>query len=210
MQFVGELQWMHVTLTAYGQWLPGDPRGFRTHRHREHVPGDYKNPPPVDYSRRHAYAATLMEYEPFTFAADVRGDVSAVLVETLDYYGLDVACVATAATHVHGLCKLPSGNAKTVIAQMKREVTVFLKSRNGRRPVWGRKCHLKPVCSCAHWNRTFGYISRHSKEGASAWQWEGPRSISSSTDCDTHAIREKRIAMRVAERGATWFRRRPR
>jgi hypothetical protein len=39
--------WFHVILTTYGAWLPGDPRGFRTRHHRDHVEGDYKSPPPV-------------------------------------------------------------------------------------------------------------------------------------------------------------------
>ena len=42
-----DFSWYHVVLTTYGAWLPGDPRGFRTRHHREHVPGDYKAPPPV-------------------------------------------------------------------------------------------------------------------------------------------------------------------
>jgi hypothetical protein len=38
--------WYHVTGSTYGAWLPGDPRGFRTRHHRQHVEGDYKDPPP--------------------------------------------------------------------------------------------------------------------------------------------------------------------
>jgi hypothetical protein len=30
---------------TYGTWLPGDPKGFRTRHHREHIEGDYKKPP---------------------------------------------------------------------------------------------------------------------------------------------------------------------
>ena len=37
--------WYHVVLSTYGSWLYGDKRGFRTRHHREHVDGDYKNPP---------------------------------------------------------------------------------------------------------------------------------------------------------------------
>jgi hypothetical protein len=41
-------RWHHVVLTTYGAWLYGDVRGFRTRHHREHVDGDYKNPPPAE------------------------------------------------------------------------------------------------------------------------------------------------------------------
>jgi hypothetical protein len=34
--------WFHVVLTVYGNWLPGDPRGFRTPKHEEHVEGIIK------------------------------------------------------------------------------------------------------------------------------------------------------------------------
>jgi hypothetical protein len=38
--------WYHVVVHVYGSWLRGDPRGWRARHHREHVDGDYKNPPP--------------------------------------------------------------------------------------------------------------------------------------------------------------------
>src|SRR4051812_22286516 len=38
--------WLHVSGSTYGTWLRGDPRGWRSRRHREHCEGDYKNPPP--------------------------------------------------------------------------------------------------------------------------------------------------------------------
>ena len=39
-------RWHHCIATTYGAWLPGDDFGFRTRHHREHVEGDYRNPPP--------------------------------------------------------------------------------------------------------------------------------------------------------------------
>src|SRR3954468_9029001 len=44
--------WYHCMGNTYGTWLPGDPRGFRTRLHREHVEGDYRNPPKEDYRQR--------------------------------------------------------------------------------------------------------------------------------------------------------------
>jgi len=41
---VRQLEWFHIILIAYAEWLNGDRLGFRTHHHREHVEGDYKNP----------------------------------------------------------------------------------------------------------------------------------------------------------------------
>ena len=39
-------RWFHCTVHTYGAWLHGSARGFRTRHHREHIEGDYKNPPP--------------------------------------------------------------------------------------------------------------------------------------------------------------------
>src|SRR5256885_771098 len=38
--------WYHCTAHTYGSWLRGDPRGWRSRHHREHVEGDYKHLPP--------------------------------------------------------------------------------------------------------------------------------------------------------------------
>ena len=41
--------WYHVGSNTKGTWLTGDPRGFRSRHHREHVEGDYRrlSPPAV-------------------------------------------------------------------------------------------------------------------------------------------------------------------
>ena len=55
----------HLIWGTYGSWLPGDPRGFRTRRHREHVEGDYKHPPPPGlYEGLHAYATDSLKKPP--------------------------------------------------------------------------------------------------------------------------------------------------
>lgn len=62
--------WYHCMGHTYGTWLPGDPRSFRTRHHREHIVGDYKNPPPPGmYDKRHAKAKSLMT-RPAVFLSD--------------------------------------------------------------------------------------------------------------------------------------------
>ena len=57
--------WYHVMGHTYGTWLPGDPKGFRTRDHREHVEGDYRNPPPKGmYDGLHEAAKRAMKREP--------------------------------------------------------------------------------------------------------------------------------------------------
>ena len=55
-------KWFHCTTHTYGAWLYGDPRGFRTRHHREHVEGDYKNPPPKGkYDRQYQRSKKLLK-----------------------------------------------------------------------------------------------------------------------------------------------------
>ena len=74
-------RWFHVILGTYGSWLPGDPRGFRTRHHRDHVDGDYKSPPPPGiYEHFHeTNTATLPSDEADPFAEKVE----ALLAERL-------------------------------------------------------------------------------------------------------------------------------
>jgi hypothetical protein len=52
--------WYHIMCHTYGTWLPGDDNGFRTRHHREHVNGDYKNPPPAGkYAGLHQHAQSI-------------------------------------------------------------------------------------------------------------------------------------------------------
>ena len=37
--------WYHCMVGTYGQWLPGDRRGWCERDHHEHVPGNRSHPP---------------------------------------------------------------------------------------------------------------------------------------------------------------------
>ena len=56
--------WYHCMGNTHGTWLPGDPRGFRTRHHKEHVEGDYKNPPVENYEQRLRKSKELMKRDP--------------------------------------------------------------------------------------------------------------------------------------------------
>ena len=57
--------WYHTTAHTYGTWLRGDARGWRARHHREHVDGDYRNPPPKGkYDALYQYSKSLMKRDP--------------------------------------------------------------------------------------------------------------------------------------------------
>src|SRR5204862_5246205 len=76
--------WYHVTNHVYGSWLRGDPRGWRSRHHREHVDGDYKNPPPKGkYDALLEYSKSLMKRDPVKINRDLRQFVLDAIVEKL-------------------------------------------------------------------------------------------------------------------------------
>src|SRR5258707_1081254 len=65
--------WYHIMCHTYGTWLPGDPKGCRTRHHREHVEGDYKNPPPKGkYDGLWARSKRLMKRDPVYLSSEQR------------------------------------------------------------------------------------------------------------------------------------------
>ena len=94
--------WYHVILTTYGAWLYGDARGFRTRHHREHVEGDYKNPPPVErYSATRSRSRQSLKQPPVNLPAELRSVVGLALKDRLEALGEFVLSLAVARQHVH-------------------------------------------------------------------------------------------------------------
>src|SRR6187200_2543057 len=106
-----EHRWFHITTHTYGAWLYGDPRGFRSRHHREHVEGDYKNPPrgeaAKEYAEKRERSQESLKQEPVRLPEDMRAIVGAALRERLHYLGAQVLAVSMSATHAHILAKMP-------------------------------------------------------------------------------------------------------
>jgi hypothetical protein len=78
--------WFHITWNTYGTWLPGDPRGFRSHNHRIHSSGTYKSPPPPgEHHLLHQRAKRELKREPIRLNAEQqRIALDAVLAKAMD------------------------------------------------------------------------------------------------------------------------------
>jgi REP element-mobilizing transposase RayT len=100
--------WFHVVGTTYGAWLPGDPRGFRTRDHREHIEGDYKNPPKTSRQHLHAHARAAMKRAPFRFTPTTQQAACGYFIEALNHYKIDYTTLCVAPTHFHLLLRAPS------------------------------------------------------------------------------------------------------
>ena len=165
-------RWYHCTTHTYGAWLPGDPRGFRTRHHREHIEGDYKRPPaPGTYTERHAASRELMPQAAVVFAADLREFVCRTLVTKLQSHGAQVLAASVSGRHVHFLARMPAGpTPRKWIGSAKRQVTFALKARGWTGEVWAARSKVNPIKDYRHQVNTFNYILDHRDEGA--WVWD--------------------------------------
>lgn len=169
------LRWFHVILTTYGAWLPGDPRGFRTRHHRDHVEGDYKHPPsPGTYDRVHASAKASQSARTVTFSSRERKIVLRAMHERIFSFGNLVAIVAVNGRHAHLLIKLPPAETRHRVGMIKRHVTFTLKNAGWVGPVWAGGAKFVPINDRRHQMNAYKYIADHVEEGGVVWKHGEP------------------------------------
>ncbi len=182
--------WRHCLSSTYGTWLPGDPRGFRTRGHREHVEGDYKSPPKQDYSMRHEAATDRLKQPPVALSpeaqeAAVRGIVHALV----QVHELEILAVAVGSMHMHLLGRFPAGQKPTpsrrgLPLKQRDPVRYYIgiaKERSAKAlnaqglvasgKVWARKGKIVRVADRSHQLNVFRYILNHAREGAAVWSF---------------------------------------
>ena len=163
--------WYHCMLTAYGQWLPGDPRGWRTRDHREHVDGDYKNrPQATDFAKGlHSHAHTLLKFPPVRFVPESRQPIGMLILESLSIQKVPLAALAVCPTNIHLLIQSADPRIKVILGKCKQNVT-----RNYSPPKdhtwWAEDSAPKPIKEDSHFNNARQYILDHEKKEG-AWIW---------------------------------------
>jgi hypothetical protein len=171
--------WFHVTLTVYGAWLYGDPRGFRTRHHREHVEGDYKNPPPAGiYKKEEKRSRSLLKHAPIELAPEWRAIVGQALVARFVELGAFVLCAACARQHSHLLVKLPEREARNWSGLAKKHAWFETRACGWTGKLWAKRGHEKPITDREHQSNAYQYILEHIHEGA--WVWDYKRGVISA------------------------------
>jgi hypothetical protein len=167
--------WHHIVVTTYGAWVRGDPRGFRTRHHREHVDGDYKSPPPVGYyANEEAYSRRHLKQGVVSIPRELRSVIGTAIRMRLTELGAMPICVAVAAQHAHMLAKLPLGMAREWTGFAKRHAWFVARDHGWRGKLWAVRSHAKLVRTRSHQLATFRYIVRHRDEGAWIWRIDRP------------------------------------
>lgn len=163
--------WYHCTLTAYGNWLPGDPRGWREQHHRRHVDGDYRHPPPPSSEQQalHRRSRLLLKHPPTRFTRTDRPLVGRLLLKSLSIQRIPVISLAVAPTHSHLLIRCLAVDPELVLGRAKQNVTRNLPSRLPGYRLWAKNSHIEPVHNRSHQLQTFRYILAHAHQDA--WTW---------------------------------------
>lgn len=172
--------WFHCMANTYGTWLPGDPRGFRTRDHREHVDGDYKQPPPAGkYDGLHAAVQGNMARMPVVLTQQARPVALSAIIEAMGFHGIELLCAAVSAEHLHLLSRFGPRDGvpdppRHYLGIAKKQSAKALVAANLAEPggVWARKGKIVPITGRAHQVNVFRYILRHEPQGAAVWSFK--------------------------------------
>jgi len=174
--------WYHVNGNTYGTWLRGDPRGWRTRWHRQHVAGDYKNRPAQGtFEETYAMSKRLLKKSPVYLDEAQRKIAGQALVEKLIEMGVEPLACSQDASHYHILAKFPDNQVRQAVGRAKKHASHVLRGHGLEGTVWARKCRALPVRDRQHQLNAFHYIESHGNKGAWAWTfreglyWVGER-----------------------------------
>jgi hypothetical protein len=168
--------WYHTVLTTYGAWLDGDPRGFRTRHHREHIEGDYKHPPPPGtYRDRERRSRELLQSPEVVLPVGLRQVVGSAIRERLKGLGALVVCIAVGGQHIHILAKMPFAHSRQWMGVAKRHVWFVLRDKGWVGKLWGKRSKAVVIKDRAHQLNSYRYILRHAAQGAWVWTMVGKK-----------------------------------
>jgi hypothetical protein len=162
--------WYHVMGNTYGTWLPGDPRGWRERKHKKHVAGDYKCPPPAgsgdEVLRR---SKSLLTQPPVHLTVAQRKLVGQSLVEMLVRQESEVLALSLTAVHFHLLARFRDAQVRPLAGRAKKHAYFQLRDAGFAGTLWGDGTSVVPVEDRAHQVNVFNYIVDHRAENA--WVW---------------------------------------
>src|SRR2546423_14388701 len=138
--------WYHITIHVYGSWLRGDPRGWRSRHHREHVDGDYRNPPPKGkYDNLYELSKALMKRDPVRIASELFWQfIANAIAEKLLQDRIQVLITSIDAKHLHVLARFPDHNPRHWIGRAKKHASHSVRQQGLRTEEGGlfaKRCH---------------------------------------------------------------------
>jgi hypothetical protein len=164
--------WFHVILTYYGNWLPGDPRGFRTRHHKTHVEGDYKNPPPKGlYEGLYQSSQDSLKQPRVVLSAQEQMVVGNAFLETFNMCVVPVLAIAVHSTHLHLQGEFESARVRILCGKAKRNAWFRLCELGLNLKLWAKRGKYQHIKDYQHHKNTHAYILKHADENAWVWRW---------------------------------------
>jgi hypothetical protein len=165
-------KWFHYTTHTYGAWLYGDPRGFRTRHHREHVEGDYKSPPPKGrYDWQYKRSKRLLKQEPVVLSREWRPVIGAAFRDRLRELGAELLSIGVGGQHVHFQARMPPSCPREWTGVAKKHAWFIARDSGWTGLLWAKRSKATPIKDRAHQINVFHYILNHAKEGAWVWHF---------------------------------------
>lgn len=167
--------WWLVTWTTYGTWLPGDPRGFRTWRGREHVPPPrrYAKPgqatyDPAVYGQRHESAQEAAK-GVVTLTIGEQKTTLHVIINEIALVAIRPAAMSVGPTHVHLLAQFGSLMIRPTVGRLKAAATRALQNPSTR--VWAKNCHMASKRTPDQFTAALNYVRHHVNEQCLVYCW---------------------------------------
>ncbi len=152
----------HIIKTAYGQWLPGDPRGHWSaawnpeqghHNPHQLNPGD-----PI----RQKQAADRMNHPPTIWSTPIRQTIAETIQACANQSDWSTAALAVEPTHFH-LAVTPSPTKlDSTCKWLAQEVTKAIRAEhNHPNPTFAKGKWAAVITEDTHWHNALNYINRH-------------------------------------------------
>ena len=165
--------WYHVMSNTYGTWLRGDPRGWRTRHHREHVDGDYKHrPAPGTWETLYARSKRLMKRDPVRLDLDLREVVLDAVVDKLIFCEVEVIAATLTRDHLHVLARFADHDPREWLGRAKKHASHHVRQCGLRADdggLWGKRSKVEPVRDRGHQLNTIPYILDHADQGGATY-----------------------------------------
>ncbi len=161
--------WYHCTGNTYGTWLPGDHRGWRSRRHRVHVQGDYKSPPPTgEHDKLHEQSKRSMKRYPVYVDPVAQRIACDAIVDKLLEKDIEIAACAVDDHHFHVIGRFDDRRPRHWIGLAKKNSAWAVRSPGltGQGGIWAVRGQCKPITDEAHFRGAVAYVLGHGKRGA--------------------------------------------
>jgi hypothetical protein len=147
----------HISIQAYGRWLPGDPRGWH-----QRGDGATASPRPGNVSL-HAISRELQRHPTATLSESIRGPIAAAIASVAQTRGWTIHALAMIDSHAHLVIKAEAAGVETLRA-IREETVAILASQEllePSRPLWSNGGYFSMIHTIAGLDLACRYVDRH-------------------------------------------------